>query len=59
MGLAPGGAVYELGTFSPGDQLETMYSFNQTIEMAIVPLMSLPPLFLGNRILTLFSIAVC
>lgn len=67
MGLAPGGAVYELGTFSPGEQLETMYSFNQTIkkqkhllvEMAIVPLMSLPPLFLGNRILTLFSIAVC
>ena len=27
---APGGAVYELGTFSPGEQLETMYSFNQT-----------------------------
>ena len=26
------------------------------VEMAIVPLMSLSPLFLGNRILTLFSI---
>ena len=29
------------------------------VKMAIVPLMSLSPLFLGNRVLSLFSIAVC